>query len=376
MSQIRMELSYENEYQPDVVSAPGETLQEILDDRQMTQTELADRLGLTHKTVNEIIKGKAPISPESALALELVLDIPARFWNSYEAAYQEYIARKAVDERLGSAGAWLSSLPWRDAARLGWIEIKPTIHEQVREVLRFFGVASPTQYEEVYAGLAVQWRRSTKFKSDPNAIAFWLRRAELVVQEMRNSTSYEWGEYDPRKFEQAVLAARAITFDLDMDSCIERLAKLCAPAGVAVVFVPEVDGTRASGATRWLSPTVALVQLSLRGKRNDIFWFDFMHECAHVLKHAKKKIYLEGAGADLSEQEEREANKFAQDSLIPPTELARLLQRGKPSMSEVEAFADRIGVDPAIVVGRLRHDDVIRPNEYRAFIQYYRIVNH
>ena len=83
-----------NEYNPDVVSAPGETLQEMIDDRGMTQTDLAERLGLAQKTVNETIKGRAPISHETALALETVLGAPASFWNGYEAAYRETLARE------------------------------------------------------------------------------------------------------------------------------------------------------------------------------------------------------------------------------------------------------------------------------------------
>ncbi len=59
----------QNQYTPDVVSPPGETLLEILEDRGMSQAELAERTGRPKKTINEIIKGKAALTPETAIQL-------------------------------------------------------------------------------------------------------------------------------------------------------------------------------------------------------------------------------------------------------------------------------------------------------------------
>mgnify|MGYP000878043565 CR=1 FL=1 len=55
----------ENQYHPEVVSLPGETLEEVLAMQGLTQAELAERMGRPKKTVNEIIKGKAAITPPS-----------------------------------------------------------------------------------------------------------------------------------------------------------------------------------------------------------------------------------------------------------------------------------------------------------------------
>ena len=93
---------YVNEYTPDSVSLPGETLQEVLDERQMTQADLAERMGQPKKTVNEIVQGKTAITPETALQLERVLGVPAGFWNNLEQNYQEHQARK--EEPLGASG--------------------------------------------------------------------------------------------------------------------------------------------------------------------------------------------------------------------------------------------------------------------------------
>jgi addiction module HigA family antidote len=81
-------------YTPDFVSPPGETLLEVLETRGMSQTELAERTGQPKKTINEIIKGKTAITPETALQFELVLGVPAQFWNQREQHYREFLARQ------------------------------------------------------------------------------------------------------------------------------------------------------------------------------------------------------------------------------------------------------------------------------------------
>lgn len=88
-----MSESLKSEYNPDYVSPPGETLEELLAEKGMSQAELAKRTGRRTKTVNQIIKGIAPITPETAIQLERVLGAPASFWNNRERKYQEYLAR-------------------------------------------------------------------------------------------------------------------------------------------------------------------------------------------------------------------------------------------------------------------------------------------
>lgn len=90
----------QNEYMPDWISPPGETLQELLEEKGITQAELAQRMGKPKKTINEIVKGKAEITQDTSLQLERVLGVPSSFWNNRERAYRESLARKKEEERL------------------------------------------------------------------------------------------------------------------------------------------------------------------------------------------------------------------------------------------------------------------------------------
>ncbi len=77
----------------DMPIPPGDVLREELDARRMTQKELAARLGRPIQAINEIIKGKKAITPETAIGLEKELGIDARFWTNLEADYRLALAR-------------------------------------------------------------------------------------------------------------------------------------------------------------------------------------------------------------------------------------------------------------------------------------------
>lgn len=81
-----------NQYKPDYVSPPGETLLEIMEERQISRPGLARVLGFPLYLLNQIIEGKSPITPEIARHLERVLNRPtAEYWLRREQLYQESI---------------------------------------------------------------------------------------------------------------------------------------------------------------------------------------------------------------------------------------------------------------------------------------------
>ena len=74
---------------PDVAIPPGEYLAEEIEAREISQKELARRMGRPVNPINEIINGKKAITADTALQLEAVMpEIPARFWLNLETDYQ------------------------------------------------------------------------------------------------------------------------------------------------------------------------------------------------------------------------------------------------------------------------------------------------
>lgn len=336
------------EYQPSDVPPPGETVEELLDHFGMSQAELARRMGRPQKTINEIILGKAAITHETALQLERVLGTPAHFWLNGEARYREFLARQEDEQRLREQVAWVKNFPVREMAALGWLAAQEDPLHQLQALLAFFGIAGPEQFHELRETQHAVFRKTQKFENDHCALAAWLRRGEIIAQ------GIECPPFDKNQFRTTLHQVRALTLH-SFDEARRALIDLCAQSGVAVVLTPELPKTRVSGVARWLTPQKALIQLTCRYKRADNFWFSFFHEAGHLLLHQKSRIFID---TDSYEgEEEVQANRFAQNELIPPAVYQKFRSQGRPSADAIKRFAVEIGVAPGIVVGRLQHDD-------------------
>jgi len=336
-------------YQPDYAVPPGETLRELMDAKGMSNADLAIRTGLAKKTITQIVTGQGPITLDTASKLELVFGVPARFWNSRELAYRETLARRVSEEQMSSDVAWLKEVPCKALEERGFIETFADKAETARSVLRFFCVSSVDAWRETCLKPAVQFRGGDVAKKRPGEVAAWLRMGEIRAEKI------ECKPFDSKAFKDALIEIRKL---LDQPSSVwhPAMVKLCAEAGVAVVFVKEIPGASVSGATHWASKDKAILQLSLKYKKDDQVLFSFFHEAAHILKHGKKLVFIDTGGACDSEQE-KEADQFARDILIPPqynAEIARMWPRC--SRRDVTSFARRVRIAPGVVVGRLQYE--------------------
>ncbi len=349
-----------NRFSPNYAVPPGETLLESIETLGMSQAELAQRMGRPLKTINEIVKGKAAITADTAIQLEKVLRVPASFWNNAERTYREALARLEEQQRLEEQSAWLQELPLKSLIQFDWVKAWDEPAKQVEELLQFFGVASAAAWRSVWlkgvAGrLAVEFRKSPAFGSDWAALAAWLRKGELKAQ------GIQCADYAAGTFKAALTEIRKLTVH-PSNVFQKSLVGLCARSGVAVTFVPPLPKTHVSGATRWLTPTKVLLQLSLRGKFDDLFWFTFFHEAGHILLHGKKDVFIEDDGKP--DAKEEQANRFAAEFLIPSAEWRWFTsRRGRFGHAEVRCFAAELGLAPGIIVGRLQHEGLL-PHSY------------
>ena len=347
-----------DEFAPDYAVPPGETLVELLEERAMSQVELARRADLSTKHINQIVKGHAPISNDVALRFERVIGVPARLWLNLESRYQESLARLADNKALEADLSLLDELPIPAMVRMGLLTKYATPVDRLREVLSLLGVANRSAWTQTLNGLQASFRISSSHSPDLVAAAIWLRLGEI---EEAVIVCERW---DRDAFEKALGDIHSLTRVTDPRVWLPELQRLCASAGVAVVAVPEVPGARTHGAARWMTPHRGLVQLSNRYRWSDIFWFSFFHEAKHLLDQTKRSIFLTGKAKDTPE--ERQADRFAQNFLIPPDQAADL--PGLRTIDDVRSFAGSIGVHPGIVVGRLQHERLwphSRGNELR-----------
>jgi len=342
-----------HQYQPEFVTPPGYTLKETLETTGMSQKELADRMGRPIKTISEIINGKTQITSETAIQLENVLGIPATFWLSREGRYREYLAKEEEKKRLETQKDLLSELPLKDLRKRGYLSKTRDKITQVKEAITYYGINDLSQIDKVYFESSFQFRKSKKYDLNIKHLAAWIREGELDAEKIHTEP------YSKEKFLKALENIRYLTRE-EPEIFHPKMIELCRHAGVAFVMVQQYEKCRTSGLARWLRPNKALIQLSLRYKTDDHFWFSFFHEAAHILFHSKKQTFLDDyktkSGAD---EIEEEANQFAANFLIPEDLYQQIIGDLPLGRDKIINFAEQLKISPGILVGRLQHDKVI-----------------
>jgi HTH-type transcriptional regulator/antitoxin HigA len=337
-------------YRPDYAVPPGATLKETLETKGMSQADLALRTGMAEKTISQIINGIAPLSYETAEKLELVLGIPARFWNTREVRYREVMMRIEETEGHAKDVEWLKELPLKVLIDRKWIPDATDERTLVRSVLRFFGVSSVDAWRNTWGTPCVKYRGGEARYKHPGHVASWLRMGEIAAEAVKCEP------YNPVGFRAVLKTIRSLSTQ-PVATWKKTIQELCASVGIAVVFIPEIPGAGVSGVAKWLTKDKALIQVSLKYKSDDQLWFSFFHEAFHILLHGKKDLFIEDGRRD--SEDEREADRYAQDFLIPPERRYELsFLKTKVAIC---AFAHSLGIAPGIVVGRLHHDHLLAP---------------
>lgn len=314
-------------------------------------------MGCSVKRVEELLQGRLPITSEIAERLGRVLGATREFWLKRELQYRQDAGRLRSQSEAEPNKGWLRQLPISDMKRLGWIAPSYASGGELQACLDFFEVDSVQAWRSRYRRILkmAAFRTSSAFPAEAAPVAAWLRQGEVL------SDSVTCAPWDAKRFREALIAIRPLTRQHDPEVFVPLLRDICAECGVALVILRAPKGCRASGATRFVSSTKALLLLSFRYRTDDHFWFTFFHEAAHLLLHGKSAVFVED-GDMITTHEEDEANEFAANYLVP-SQLKVELMAVRPRMKDVVKFAFRVGVSPGIIVGQLQHHKRIGPNQ-------------
>lgn len=297
----------------ELLSKPGDTILETIEFIRMSQAELAERMGKTPAKINDLISGKGPLTFNTALQLEKVLGIDMQFWLNREIGYRKKLTQIEEEESLEQYMIWLKEQPIKELKKSGYIKTEKKGMVMVNEMLQFYGVASPKQWEAIY----IKTYASTSFlrsniigKTVLSNMAAWLRIGELKLQKIRLP------EFNKAKFKKSLQTIKDMISTHPDDFAI-KVQQLCYRAGVAVIYLPILPKAPVSGATRWIGGQ-PVIQITDRHSTNDQFWFTLFHEAGHILLHGRKDVFIEefeGIQNDLLKEEE--ANDFANNWLLP-----------------------------------------------------------
>ena len=124
-------------YRPDYAVPPGWILEEHLKSQSLSPAELARRCGRSAKLISEIIVGKAPVEPKTALQFEKVLGVDAGIWLGIEKDYQLHRAREEEAKQVKGAASWATTFPLKELVKQGILGKPSSDADAVSKLLAF-----------------------------------------------------------------------------------------------------------------------------------------------------------------------------------------------------------------------------------------------
>lgn len=338
----------------DLIIHPGETLSEVIEDRDMSQRELSYRTGMTEKHISTVIHGQKGISALFAKKLEYALGIEASFWMNLQSNYERELLEfeelnNISEEELGVLKNLKEvSDKW---VEFGWLDAESNPAGRVLDFRRIFGISNLLDTPKI--SYAAAYRAQTKNTNiDPYVLFAWQRMCELLTE-----TNDIADGVDIEKLRQKIPEIKQVMF-MRANRIQKRLSEIFSECGIAFNIVPNFTGAPVQGFIKKTEDGTMLLCMTLRQKFADIFWFTLFHEIAHILNGDTKHDFIDlDSVAGIIETR---ADRTAGDLLIDAQAYRAFVYAEKfKKLSNISEFADSQNVRDYIVQGRLMKEELI-----------------
>ena len=330
-----------------IATPPGATIKEQLIDRGLSQKEFALRMGMSEKHISKLINGDVQLTPEVAVRLEMVLGVPAKFWNKLEATYREKLIKANAENEMDSDKELVKKLPYREMSKNGWVPETREATEKVIYLRKYFEVVNLEIIKDMKLS-KIACRRLAETEKGNLALLAWAQKAKLEARAIETSL------IDLKTLKEKLPEIRSMTAMNPADFC-PKLIEMLSGCGIALVFLPHIGGSFLHGAT-FRDGNKIVVGLTVRGKDADKFWFSLFHELGHILLG-----HINQSDGTTDEDEEA-ADIFAKETLIPTVEFNAFTSLNDFSKTSICSFAQKQNILCGIVVGRLQKEGFINYN--------------
>jgi plasmid maintenance system antidote protein VapI len=340
-------------FQPTWISPPGETILDILSDREISPECLADNIGYDLDGIKALFNGSHEINEHLAHKLAEAIGPDADFWLAREQQYREDVSR-IYRKTSKTEDSWLADLPIKSMQAFGWISNSESKSKKVIDCLDYFGIPDISAWKDISAQFSkeTRFRTSQTFDQEIGATAAWVRFGESKASRI---SCKPW---DRNQLLSSLETIRALTHIPEPALFIPELQGILNDSGVVLVISKTPDGCPASGMAKFVSADKALIMLSFRYLSDDHFWFSLFHEIGHLVLHGRKSTFVEGEGFECT-KEEKEANEFAALTLIP-TGFRESMRAHSADYRSILKFSKSVGIAPGIVVGQMQHERILK----------------
>ena len=342
---------------------PGRVLAREINFLGISQVDLAKKAGVSGKLISDIINEKALISPDLASAFEDIIGGSSEFWLTLCSNYEAILSdNRKIKRAIDDSDKYESEIKnaYSELLSVGIVRKVSKTYEKIMELNRFWGI---TTLDDLPKFTQIAFRQNSDKKIDPYSLAAWLRYGDKIA------ISNNIAEYDQNKLRDSLPKLKEIILNTSNNS-IEEVRHILATCGVILVTTKYFKCTYTNGATRWLKGN-PVIQLSDRGKSDDIVWFTLFHEIGHILKHGKKDAFVSVDNMGKKTEKELEADLFASEQLIPKYVYDKFINdyyySSQINSDNIEKFCKEYNISKSVLVGRLQKTGKI---DYRSFNKY------
>ena len=337
----------------ELIICPGETIKELLETYNYTQKDLANKLGMELKTVNEILNGKGVITFETAIKLGSIFNMPASFWNNLEFNYRKDLKDLEEAERAEQDYQKIETA-YKELVKRNKIEVSKEKSNKVATFKSFMEIADLDDIENEYE-MAIACRKAQIKEFNVISLMTWI---QCGIKKTRETIS---NSFDREKVLKMIPEIKELTLLENQQEALTKLKELCAGCGIVLSYEKAFPNTGINGIAKWVTADKAFIQVSDRGKKADTFWFTFMHELGHIMKGKKKMFFIDEECTKSEGDEERIANDFAMKMLIEDKKGYEKLKKYW-TVDGIKEFAKRNCIHEGIVAGMICHDNNVYDN--------------
>lgn len=329
---------YEAKAFPATFPDPIEAIKFRMEQADLKPVDLTPYLG-SRSRVSEILSGKRQLTLEMVRSLESGLGIPAKVLIK-KSGLQNDVEYKHWDKRLLA-----------EMERRGYFgSVSSKKHSSMELLAGFFAPIGP-------AAQIVVMPRKSHYRSSPltdkHALAVWATQVIKKGQKIKTPNKYKHGIITEE------FIRRLLKLSTDENGPIKAQEYL-KKHGIILVIEPHFQKTYLDGAAVLVDQNYPIIGLTLRHDRLDNFWFTLMHELGHLNLHSNLGFTLfydeiEDVKAAEVDNREQEADRFAEEYILPSAKWEVSPARLIPSSMAANSLARELGIHVAIVAGQIRH---------------------
>lgn len=341
---------------PAQATHPGVLIKDELDATpDLNQRTLAKELGVQPSFLNEIIKGKRPVTADIAILLEKSLGITADYWMKFQSQYEIDKARVKQKniKKLRNIEIWSiikDYVPVRYFKKHNYLIDE--LETDIKAVKKIYGVETVDDLVTSFSKDKVAYyRKSEKLIINDKNMFAWSSLAQYEAKNQKVNTF---------NFDNLVqLRVNLNNLFYENSDTVNRVQTLLKQFGIKMLLIDKLEKTPIDGFSFW-SNSNPVIALTLRHHRIDNFAFTIMHEIGHIdlhLRNDRNRKFMDLTKKQNIDQCEKEADNYAQESLISSKIWQDILDNHLPlDDDKIIALGNEYKINPAILLGRVCYE--------------------